>query len=290
MAASMMIFGSIGPVVRRIGLSSGMIALVRGVIGTVFLLAAGLLLHRRISFAALRKNALPLAVSGAAIGFNWILLFEAYRYTTIAAATACYYTAPVFVMLLSPFVLHERLTAARAVCAAVSLAGMALVTQVIPGGFGGDLRGAALALGAAALYASVMIISRFLKEISAMDTTVAQLGAAALVLLPYVCLTGQLPTAFPAASFWPLLISGVVHTGLAYLLYFSAMQGLSAQSVALCSYIDPVTAILCSALLLGEPMNVLQAAGALLILGATLLGQLKKQGKERSAHEHSGNF
>lgn len=290
MTASMIIFGSIGLVVRRIDLPSGMIALVRGLTGTLFLLLTQLCTGRRPSLSSLRKNAGPLLISGTAIGFNWILLFEAYRYTTIATTTVCYYTAPIFVILLSPLVLHERLTSARALCAAVSLVGMALVTQVIPNGFGGDLRGVTLALSAAVLYASVMMTNRFLKEISALDSTVAQLGIAALVLLPYICLTGQFPTVFPTAAFWPLLIAGVVHTGIAYLLYFSAMQGLSAQSIALCSYIDPITAVLFSTLLLGEPMTALQAAGTLLILSATLLGQFRKQTKERSIHEHSENL
>lgn len=285
--ASMLIFGSIGLVVRGIGLPSSVIALVRGAVGTVFLLAAGFCLRKKPSLAALRKNVLVLAVSGAAIGFNWILLFESYRYTTIATATTCYYTAPVFVMLLSPLVLRERLTTLRAVCAAVSLAGMTLVTGIVPDGFGGDLRGVAFALGAAVLYAAVMIANRFLKNISAMDSTAAQLAAATVVLLPYVCLTEQSPAAVESGSLWLLITAGAVHTGLAYLLYFSAMQDLSAQSTALCSYIDPVAAILFSALLLGEPMTPLQTVGTVLILGSTLLSQLRIQKKGRTTHEHS---
>ncbi len=277
MTVSMLIFGSIGLVARGIALPSAVIALARGAVGTVFLLIAGLFLRKKISLSAWEKNALPLIISGAAIGFNWIFLFESYRYTTIATATVCYYTAPVIVVMLSPLVLKERLSPLRMACVAVSLIGIVLVAgdQSIGSGTQ-NLYGIGFGLGAALFYSVIMLSNKFLKEIDSMDSTVAQLGIAAVVLLPYVLLTGQTADlSFNTTTLCLLLIAGIVHTGIGYLLYFSAMQGLSAQSIALCSYIDPVSAVIFSAVLLSEPMGALQIVGAVMILGAAICSQWK---------------
>lgn len=279
MLAAMLIFGSIGVLVRGIGLPSSVIALTRGVIGALFLLLAALILKRKPSIAAIRKNIGWLAASGAALGANWIFLFEAYRYTTIANATVCYYVAPVLVVLLSPWLLHERLSLRGAACVAVSLAGVALVSGVFPPihADAGSLRGIFCGLCAALLYAAVMLFNKFLKDIDAMDATILQLASASAVLLPYVLATVPAEgVAFTGGGVWLLLTAGIVHTGLAYLLYFSALRRLKGQTAALMSYIDPVTAVLFSVLLLGEPLSLPQAVGAVMILGAALIGQQRR--------------
>ena len=286
----MLIFGSIGLFVKSIHLSSSEIALARGVIGTAVLLTAGFLLKYKISIQALKRNFWLLIASGAAIGFNWICLFEAYKYTTISTATLCYYLAPVFVVALSPFLLKESLTLSNGLFIALSLFGMALVADV----FGSyekspdNIIGIMFGISAAVLYAGVVLINKFFKGITAMESTTAQLGVASAVLLPYVLLTETISavTADPGSVFM-LVVVGVVHTGFAYLIYFSSVSELKGQTVALFSYIDPITAILLSALVLGEKMNLLQAVGAVLILGSTLFSELA--GNRKTPLQHSVN-
>lgn len=273
--AAMVIFGTIGIFRKYIPLDSSLIALVRGGVGTLFLLLVVALSRKKLNRAAIRKNLPLLMLSGAAIGVNWILLFESYRYTTVATATLCYYMAPIFVMLLSPLILRQQLTRRKALCVAVALIGMVLVSGVLESS-GGGFTGILLGLGAAAFYASVILMNQFIRDIPAYDKTILQLGSATVVLLPYVLLTVN----FSAQAVTPmavvmLLVVGVLHTGVAYWLYFGSMKDLSAQTIALLSYLDPVVAILLSALLLGEPMTLLTGVGAVLVLGATAVSELK---------------
>lgn len=276
MITAMLIFGSIGLFVRAIDMPSSVLALMRGAVGTVFLLMAGIVLRSRISVKAVKKNLLLLVLSGAAIGINWICLFEAYRYTTIAAATLCYYLAPVFVMAASPVILKERLTPFRAVCITVSLFGMFLVADLSDARQGGsDVKGIIFGLMAAFFYAGVVLMNKRIKQVRAMDMTVTQLGAAAIALLPYVLLTENgIGISVNGSTLFLLLFVGIVNTGFAYLLYFSSLSELSAQTAALFSYMDPVAAIILSAVLLKEEMSVRQMIGAVLILGATLMSEL----------------
>ena len=276
---AMLIFGSIGLFVRGIGMPSSVIAVVRGALGSLFLVAAGAFMKKKISLAAWKANWLVLVLSGAAIGANWIFLFESYRYTTVSCATLSYYCAPVFVILLSPLVLKEKLTLKRILCAAGAIFGMALVADVFHIGEGGsnNLLGIGLGLIAAALYACVVLLNKFLKGLTGIESTSAQLAVAALVLLPYTLLTYSPGTViYSTRAVLLLLVVGVVHTGFAYCLYFSSLQTLSGQTSAVMSYIDPVTAIFLSAFLLGETMTPLQAAGGVLVLGMTLISELRK--------------
>lgn len=279
---SMAIFGTIGLFRRYIPLPSGALAMMRGLIGTLFLLAFALLRGKRLSLRAIKKNFLLLTVSGALIGFNWILLFEAYRYTTVATATLCYYMAPVFVILCAPFVLGERLTTKKTVCAAFSFVGMVAVSGVIDGGFAGisDLTGVLFGLGAAALYASVILLNKKLRDISAYERTAVQLGFAALTVMPYTLLTEQVEAeAFSPQALLLLAAVGILHTGVAYVLYFGSIEKLPAQTVAIFSYIDPIVAILLSATVLGEGFTPPGLLGAALILGATLASELPTRPK-----------
>lgn len=254
---AVLLFGTIGLFRRGMDLPSSVIALGRGSIGTLFLLFSALLRGKALDTAAIRRKLPWLILSGGLIGFNWILLFESYRYTTVATATLCYYMAPVIVILASPWLLKERLTLRRGLCAAAAVLGMVLVSGVLTESRGGDLRGVLFGLGAAALYASVVLVNQRLRDMDALEKTVVQLGAAALILLPYVLATEDLSAlTWNAPSLLLLLILGVVHTGWAYSLYFGSMGALPAQTVALCSYLDPVTAVLLSALVLREPLGL----------------------------------
>lgn len=279
---SVSVFGTIGIFVRWIGLPSSVIALVRGAVGAAFLLLLARFRHAPIDRAALRRRWQLLLLSAAMMSFNWITLFEAYRHTTVATATLCYYMAPIFVTLISPVLLKERLTARKLLCVFLALAGMVFVSGVPQSGLPGpsEAKGILLALCSAALYAGVILINKYLAGVPAYDRTLLQLACAAAVMIPYILLTEDLS----AMSVTPLgavllLIVAVFHTGWCYALYFGSMTVLSAQTVALFSYIDPIVAILLSALLLREPLGWSGILGAALVLGSTLVSELPVPGK-----------
>ena len=273
---AMTIFGTIGVFRKYIDLPSSGLAVARGLIGAAFLLVLILLLGKKPDKTAIRDNLALLLISGGCIGINWMLLFEAYRYTSVATATLCYYLAPVFVVFLSPLVLRERLRPVKTVCAVVAVLGMVFVSGVFDGGLDvSRLPGILFGLGAAAFYATVILLNKKMKPIAPMDCTVIQLAAAALVLLPYTLLTENYAAVSLGTAGVVLLIAlGVVHTGVAYALYFGSVHALPAQTVAIFSYIDPVVAILLSALFLQEPMTLWGWIGAILILGSTLVSEL----------------
>ncbi len=281
---SMLIFGTIGIFVRHVPLPSSVIALVRGVVGTLFLLVFSRLRKTPLDGAAIRRNLGMLALSGAFIGFNWILLFEAYRYTTVATATLCYYLAPVFVIVASPILFRERLTLRKGICVAVALTGMVFVSGVTQTGISGsgEIWGILFGVGAAVLYASVVLMNKKLTQVPGFERTVVQLGAAALSLTPYVLATQWgTPMDLSGPVIPLLLVLGIVHTGVAYVLYFGAIKELPAQTSALLSYIDPVSAIILSAVFLQEGLTPAGLVGAVLVLGATLLSELSLPHKSK---------
>ena len=268
---AMCIFGTIGILRRFIPLSSSLIAMVRGFVGAAFLLAMLALRHQKLNTDAIKRNLLLLILSGTAIGFNWILLFEAYNYTSVATATLCYYFAPILVILASPFVLKEKMTWRKGICTLVALLGMVLVSGILETNFGGiaELKGILFGLGAAVLYASVILMNKKIRNIPSYDKTIIQLFVASMALVPYVLLTEDVSSvAFTPLSVCLLLVAGIIHTGFAYQLYFGSMDHLKAHTVALFSYIDPVLAIVLSMLVLREPMSILSGIGAVMILGA----------------------
>lgn len=272
---SMVIFGTVGIFRRFIPAPSSQIALVRGIIGTVVLIGYMLLTKQSIDRAAVRKNFWALLYSGAAIGFNWILLFEAYCYTSVATATLCYYLAPILVIIGASILLKERLSMRKILCTAAALVGMVFVSGVLETGISSvsEMKGILYGLGAAVLYASVILTNKQMPDIPALDKTIFQLGFASLALLPYVLLTEGFDEPLDGIEIILLIIVGMVHTGIAYLLYFGSMKNLKAHTVAILSYIDPVLAILLSALLLQEPMSIASAVGAVLILGAAYISE-----------------
>lgn len=283
--ASMFIFGTIGIFVRHIPLPSSMIALVRGFVGAFFVLLFVYLKKSKPDKEAIKKNFVMLALSGAFIGINWILLFESYHYTTVATATLCYYMQPIFVILASPFLLKEKLTVKKVICVVVALIGMVFVSGVLQTGIPAlsEAKGILYGLGAACFYASVVLMNKKITEINAYDKTIMQLGMGAIVLSPYVMLTQDFGTATTSMTpaLWALLLFvGLVHTGVAYALYFDSMKELKAQTLAIFSYIDPIVAIILSALLLKENMGLYGVIGAVLVLGSTFISELPE--KERN--------
>lgn len=274
---AMLTFGSIGAFVKNIDQSSSEIAFLRGVIGSLFLIGISILIGQKPSFQQVKKNGLLLLLSGAAIGFNWILLFQAYKYTTISNATLSYYFAPVFVMLLAPLFLKEKLTPIKMSCIISAMIGLFLIVNAGGGNIEGSYNhaaGVSYGLSAAVFYASVILMNKFIKNLSGFETTVIQLLVAAVVLLPYVLIKDHLNLSIITLHSWIyILILGIIHTGIAYYLYFTSFKELKGQTIAVLSYIDPVSAVIIAAILLGENMNFIQVIGGILILGSTFLSE-----------------
>ncbi len=276
---SMLIFGTIGVLRRSIPFPSSVVALVRAVIGLIYLLILRGVRHEPIDRAAVRRNLGKLLVLGVMLAANWVFRFEAYNPASVAAATMCYYMCPVFVILLSPVVFGEKITLRKGLCALVAVFGMVLVSDVLSSGLHGA-KGLVLGLIAAALYAAIIIVNRTLRELSAEDRTILQFAVAAAVMLPYVLFTVELPSLRPTPLILLLLlILGVVHTGFSYVLYFGSIALVPAQTAALLGYIDPVVAVILSVTLLREPMSVPALIGAALVIGAMVVSELQPRQK-----------
>lgn len=274
--SAMVIFSTIGILRKYIPLPSSAVALVRAIVGTIFLLAVILIKKKPIDFRTVRKNAVPMLLSGAALGFNWIFLFESYCYTSVAIATLCYYLAPILVILVSPLLFREKMTFRKSICAAVALVGMILVSGILEtGGMeNGEFKGMLYGLAAAALYATVILLNKKMTSIESFDKTIVQLAVSSIILLPYVLLTENFGgMEFSPISILLLAVAGIFHTGVAYLLYFGAIPHLPASTAALYSYMDPILAIVLSMIFLKEPMSIYAGIGAVLILGSAYMSE-----------------
>lgn len=275
MAASMAIFGTLAPFVRNVPVASGELALYRAILAAVMIAAFLIITRQRIPFPAIRREIPLLLLSGAAMGVNWILLFEAYRYTTVSTATLSYYFAPVIVTVVSPLLFREALTPRQIICFVMSTLGLVMITGVSGLSGGRDLIGIGFGLGAAMFYASVILINKFIRNVEGIHRTFLQFLAAVAVLIPYVAATSGVTLGGMGAAGWVnLLIVGLVHTGVTYCMYFSSLRELPGQKAAILSYIDPLVAVLISVTVLGEAMTPWQAVGGLLILGFTLYNEI----------------
>lgn len=276
LVVSMAAFGTLAPFVRNISVASGELALYRAILAAVligtFLMATG----QKIPFRSLGKELYLLLLSGIAMGFNWILLFEAYKYTSVAISTLSYYFAPVIVTIVCPFLFKEKMTRKQILCFVMSTLGLALIVGITDLGSGGnDAVGVAFGLGAASLYATVILLNKFIKSVTGIHRTLLQFLAAIVVLIPYVLFSSGIHLGNLDATGWVcLLVVGLFHTGISYCLYFTSLKELSGQEAAILSYVDPLVAVLIGVLILNEPLNWQQLLGGMLILGFTLLNEL----------------
>ena len=275
--SAILIYGTLGVFVRYAAQPSALVALARSSIGTLFLLLLLAVKRQKIDFAAIRRNWKPLLIAGVLLGLNWVTLFEAYRYTSVAVATLCTYLNPIIIVFGAAILMHERLTARKLLCIAVALIGMVFVSGVADSGLpdAGEAKGILLGLLTAVLYGCIVLSNKQLRDISAYDRTLVQLFITTLVLIPYCILHGDfVGLQITSGQLALLLILGVVHTGFAYSLYFGSMAYLPAQTLAILSYLDPVTAVLLSALVLHEPLSGFEILGAVCILGAAVVSEL----------------
>ena len=269
---SMAIFGTLAPFVRNIPVSSAELALYRAILAALLISVYLLLTHQKIPFGKIKKEVPLLLASGIAMGFNWILLFEAYKYTTVSVATLSYYFAPVIVTAVCPILFREKLTKKQILCFVMSTIGLIFITGV---GAVGNPLGILFGLGAAVLYATVILLNKFIQNVAGIHRTFLQFLAAILVLTPYVLLSGGITLGSMNTVGWiNLLIVGFLHTGITYCMYFSSLKELPGQKAAILSYIDPLVAVIISVTVLGEPMTLPQVLGGTLILGFTLWNEI----------------
>jgi len=277
---SMAVFGTLGPFVRNIPVSSGELALYRAVLAALLIAAFLFITRQKIPFANIRKEVPLLLASGVAMGINWILLFEAYKYTTVSVATLSYYFAPVIVTVVCPILFKEKLTGKQILCFVMSTVGLVMITGIGEMGGGKDLVGILFGLGAAVFYATVILLNKFIKNVEGIHRTFLQFLSAIVVLIPYVLLTSGVTLGGMSGKGWVnLLIVGLVHTGVTYCMYFSSLKELPGQKAAILSYIDPLVAVLISVTVLGESMTLWQGIGGLLILGFTLWNEISPKTK-----------
>jgi RarD protein len=286
---SMIIFGTMGLIVRYIDLSSSETALLSSSIGCLFLIVVLFMRKRTITWKLVKANGCILFFSGIALGGNWMFLYQAYDHTTLTNATLGYYFAPVFVMILSPFILKEQLPVKKIICIGIAIIGMLMIVgNGVSASGTEDLLGIFFGLLAAACYAALMLLNKFIRLMGRLEITIIQLGITALLLLPYVFLTEGFGVFEVFKSSVPfIIILGIVNTGIGFWLFFSGMEKLKGQSIAMLSYVDPFVAILISAVILREHMTIVQIIGGALLLGSTFISENKviifsKRGKSVS--------
>ena len=276
LASSMAIFGTLAPFVRNIAVTSGELAMYRAILAASLIGFYFLVTKQPFPFKGLGHELPLLLFSGMAMGINWILLFEAYKYTTVAISTLSYYFAPVIVTAVCPFLFQERMTKKQVLCFCMSTLGLALVIGITNLGSGGnDTIGVLFGLGAACFYAAVILLNKFIKGVAGIQRTFLQFLAAIAILIPYVAFTGGCHLETLDGTGWLcLLVVGLIHTGITYCLYFSSLKELPGQEAAILSYIDPLVAVIIGVAVLGEPLSLQQLIGGGLILGFTLWNEL----------------
>ena len=278
--ASMTIFGTLGPFVRNIPVSSGELALYRAILAAGLIGIYLLVTRQKIPFGKIKKEVPLLLFSGMAMGINWILLFEAYKYTTVSVATLSYYFAPVIVTAVCPLLFREKLTGKQILCFVMSTVGLVMITGIGELSGSTDLIGILFGLGAAVFYATVILLNKFIRNVEGIHRTFLQFLAAIVILIPYVAFSGGVTLGGMNAFGWVnLLIVGLVHTGVTYCMYFSSLKELPGQKAAILSYIDPLVAVVISVTVLGEAMTLWQGLGGILILGFTLWNEITPKAK-----------
>lgn len=270
----MVCFGTISLFVKGIALSPTEIALYRAAIACAVLLI-DLIATGRLKNLRMRPGVLALLfLSGAAMGFNWIFLFTAYRYTTVALSTLAYYFSPSLVVIFSLILFREPLSLRQILCFLGSTAGLVLIVG-LRGGGSSDGTGLLFGLLAALLYTVVVLCNKRAGAVDGVTRTWVQLAAATAVLVPYVALTGGFHIGSLDLTGWGnLLVIGVGFTGLLYTVYFSSISVLPGQHAAVLSYLDPAVAVLVSVFFLREPITALQLLGGAMILLFAMCNEL----------------
>ena len=269
---TLLMFGSNGVVASYIALNSYEIVFFRTLIGGLFLVAVFLITRGKIQALRDKKQFLCMLISGAAMGGNWMFLYEGYQQIGVGLATLASYFGPVIVMALSPLLFRERLVPAKVLGILAAFGGMLLVDleTLVESRFSWGL---ICGLMAAVMYAVMIIFNKKAQGITGLENTLWQLGVSFVIVTIFMVFRQGFTLSVPQGSLLPILMLGIVNTGVGCYLYFSAIGKLPAQSVAICGYLEPLSTLVFSAVLLQEHLTPLQAGGAVLILGGAALGE-----------------
>lgn len=271
---ALLIWGTNGFFVAHISIESSQIVLMRTLIGGA-LLTCTVLLRGGFDKESIRRDRMPLLLGGTALGLNWVALFGAYRLLNVSLATLIYYVGPILVLLFSPVLFKEKLTGRKTIAVVIVAAGLICISgSIVLTGL--NKAGLLVAILSALFYGALIVFNKRIEHTGGMQTAAVELDVAFIVVLVYTLCTAGLPHITRSDLPYIALI-GFVNTGLAYLLYFTGLRKMSVQSVALISYLDPVSALLFSAFLLHEAMTPVQTLGAVLIIGGALFGEMKKR-------------
>ncbi len=273
---AVVLYGTIGLFLRHVSLPSELVAMCRGSIGALFIYLYLKMSGKKLDMKAIKNNLFWLVLSGISLGFNWIFLFAAYIKTTVAIASLCNYLAPIIVVVISPFLLHEKLDVRKLPCVAAAFIGIILVSGVT-GGSMGDPQGIIMGLLAALCFVGIVLCNRKLTDISSYDRSIVQLIISALTILPYFLIHNRgVALSFDTTSVLIILMLAILHTGVAYCLYFSGMATLPVQTVAVLGYLEPVVSVLTSALILKETMTLAGWIGAIMVITAAAISELSQ--------------
>lgn len=273
---SLLIFGSNGVFASHIDMTSAEIVCMRTLIGSLALILVLLISRTKLDWAVMKRESFKLIAAGICLGVNWALLFEAYKLMSVSIATLTYYLAPIIVLILSPLLLREKQSARAYIGMGAAVVGLVLAVGL--GDASVTATGLIVGLGSAVFYAGLIIFNKKIDGVTGLPLTTIEMVIAACVMLPYVLLTGG-HVGFPPdmEGTLYLIFLCLVNTGLACWLYFSSMNRLPARAVALFGYVDPVSALIFSAVFLGDRMGVLQIVGAVLVFAGAAFGQSKSK-------------
>jgi len=274
--ASLLLSGTNGIVASFISLPSSQVVFLRAMIGSLFMIAIFLIAGKRFTFWQHKRHFLYLALSGATMGASLLFVFEAYREVGVGVSALVYYCAPVIVMALSPLLFGEKLTRPKVIGFGVVLVGLFLLNgQTLSQG--GSQTGLLLAGMGALTFAAFVILNKKATEIKGLENTVLQLFFSFLTIGIYIAVTQGFAFQIAQTDWLPILILGFVNTGIGGFLYFSAMGKLPVQTVSICGYMEPLSAVILSAFILQETLAPLQVAGTVLIVGGAVAGMCIKQ-------------
>lgn len=292
---ALLLFGSNGIVAKTISLSSYEIVLFRTLLGSLLLVSIFVLSHQKLTSFQGGYDFFFLAVSGAAMGASWIFLFEAYRQIGVGIATLAYYCGPVIVMALSPLLFQEKLTWPKVTGFVAVLCGIILVNERLVSE-GNTFFGLFCGFMSAIMFAIMIIFNKKARRIQGLENSMLQLLFSFLVVASFVGCKQGFAMQIVHTDWLPILILGLVNTGLGCYLYFSAIGKLPVQTVAICGYLDPLSAVAFSVLILKESLQPLQILGAILILGGAIFGEFAAKimdtllTKQEREGEHDANI
>ena len=273
---ALLLFGSNGIVASLIHLSSYEIVLLRTLIGSLLLIAIFFIAREKLTFYKYKTQSIFLAVSGIAMGTSWIFLYEAYDEIGVSLASLAYYCGPVIVMILSPILFGEKLTKIKVCSFLVVLVGIFLVNGTAFEN-GVSVWGLACGLLSAVCYSLMVMFNKKAKDITGLENSMLQLFVAFLTVAIFVGIKQGYRMEIDTQSIIPILVLGLLNTGIGCYFYFSSIGKLPVQTVAICGYLEPLSAVLFSVIFLKETMLPIQIIGAVLIIGGAMLGEYRKR-------------